>query len=82
MKLIPSLVVLLCVTTALPASKPPATQPGATITPDANGNILNDGIAAYTWNGRNQLISRGSTSFEYDSLGRRILNAAGNDLLL
>jgi RHS repeat-associated protein len=38
-------------------------------------------VAAYTWNGRNQLVSRGSTSFEYDSYGRRILNAAGNSLL-
>jgi RHS repeat-associated protein len=54
---------------------------GTTITPDANGNILNDGVAAYTWNGRNQLISRGSTPFQYDSYGRRTLNAAGNNLL-
>jgi RHS repeat-associated protein len=54
---------------------------GTTITPDANGNILNDGVAAYTWNSRNQLISRGSTSFQYDSYGRRTLNVAGNSLL-
>jgi len=54
---------------------------GTTITPDSNGNILNDGVAAYTWNGRNQLISRASTSFEYDPYGRRILNTAGNNLL-
>jgi RHS repeat-associated protein len=54
---------------------------GTTITPDANGNILNDGVASYTWNARNQLISRGSTSFQYDSYGRRTLNAAGNSLL-
>jgi RHS repeat-associated protein len=54
---------------------------GTTITPDANGNVLNDGVAAYTWNGRNQLISRGSTSFEYDSYGRRTVNVAGNNLL-
>ncbi len=54
---------------------------GTTITPDANGNILNDGVAAYTWNGRNQLISRGTTTFQYDSYGRRTLNAAGNNLL-
>ena len=54
---------------------------GTTISYDANGNILNDGVAAYTWNGRNQLISRGSTSFQYDSYGRRTLNAAGNNLL-
>jgi RHS repeat-associated protein len=54
---------------------------GTTIGYDANGNISNDGVAAYTWNGRNQLITRGSTSFQYDSFGRRILNAAGNNLL-
>jgi RHS repeat-associated protein len=54
---------------------------GTTITPDTNGNILNDGVAAYTWNGRNQLISRGSTILQYDSYGRRTLNAAGNNLL-
>jgi RHS repeat-associated protein len=54
---------------------------GTTITPDANGNVLNDGVAAYTWNARNQLISRGSTNFQYDSYGRRTLNAAGNNLL-
>ncbi len=54
---------------------------GTTISPDANGNILNDGSAAYTWNARNQLISRASTSFQYDSYGRRTLNAAGNNLL-
>ena len=54
---------------------------GTTITPDANGNILNDGVAAHTWNARNQLISRGSISFQYDSYGRRTLNPAGNNLL-
>jgi RHS repeat-associated protein len=54
---------------------------GTTIGYDANGNVSNDGVASYTWNGRNQLISRGSTSFQYDSFGRRTLNAAGNNLL-
>jgi RHS repeat-associated protein len=54
---------------------------GTTITYDANGNIQNDGVAAYTWNARNQLISRASTSFQYDSLGRRTLNASGKNLL-
>jgi RHS repeat-associated protein len=54
---------------------------GTTITPDANGNILNDGVAAYTWNARNQLITRGSAGFQYDSYGRRTLNAAANNLL-
>ena len=54
---------------------------GTTISPDADGNILNDGVAAYSWNGRNQLTSRSSTGFQYDSFGRRTLNAAGNNLL-
>jgi RHS repeat-associated protein len=54
---------------------------GTTIGYDANGNISNDGVASYTWNGRNQLISRGATSYQYDSFGRRTLNAAGNNLL-
>ena len=54
---------------------------GTTIGYDANGNISNDGVASYTWNGRNQLVTRGSTSFQYDSFGRRILNAAGNNML-
>jgi RHS repeat-associated protein len=54
---------------------------GTTISNDANGNIQNDGVALYSWNARNQLISRGSTSFQYDSYGRRTLNAAGNNLL-
>jgi RHS repeat-associated protein len=54
---------------------------GTTITPDANGNVLNDGLAAYTWNARNQLVSRGSTSCQYDPFGRRTLNAEANNLL-
>jgi RHS repeat-associated protein len=54
---------------------------GTTIGYDSNGNIVNDGVAAYTWNARNQLITRASTSFQYDSFGRRTLNAAGNNLL-
>jgi RHS repeat-associated protein len=53
---------------------------GTTVTYDNNGNILNDGTNAYTWNGRNQLITRASTSFQYDSFGRRTLNAAGKNL--
>jgi RHS repeat-associated protein len=53
---------------------------GTTISFDNNGNIQNDGSATYTWNARNQLISRGSTSFQYDPFGRRTLNAAGKNL--
>jgi RHS repeat-associated protein len=52
-----------------------------TISYDANGNVSNDGVTAYTWNGRNQLISRGSTNLEYDAYGRRIVNAAGSNVL-
>jgi YD repeat-containing protein len=54
---------------------------GTTIGYDSNGNIQNDAVATYTWNGRNQLTSRGTTNFQYDSFGRRTLNAAGNNLL-
>jgi RHS repeat-associated protein len=53
---------------------------GTTISYDPNGNIQNDGVAAYSWNGRNQLITRGTTSLQYDSFGRRTLNPAGNNL--
>lgn len=31
---------------------------GTTIGYDANGNIQNDGVAAYTWNGRQEIIQR------------------------
>jgi RHS repeat-associated protein len=54
---------------------------GTTIGYDANGNVQSDGVAAYTWNARNQLITRGGASFQYDTYGRRTLNAAGNRLL-
>jgi RHS repeat-associated protein len=37
-------------------------------------------VAAYTWNARNLLTGRGTTSFQYDSYGRRSLNPAGNNL--
>ena len=53
---------------------------GTTISLDTNGNIQNDGVASYTWNGRNQLIARGATSLQYDSYGRRTLNPAGSNL--
>jgi len=53
---------------------------GTTISYDANGNIANDGTAAYTWNGRNQLVGRAGTVFQYDPYGRRTRNSAGNNL--
>jgi RHS repeat-associated protein len=54
---------------------------GTTISYDPNGNVQNDGISAYTWNARNQLIAGGAITFQYDSFGRRTLNAVGNTLL-
>jgi RHS repeat-associated protein len=53
---------------------------GTNISYDNNGNIQNDGVSAYTWNARNQLIGRGTTGFQYDPYGRRTLNPAGNNL--
>jgi RHS repeat-associated protein len=46
---------------------------------DANGNVLDDGVNTYTWDGENRLVkslrkSDGHLSrFSYDGLGRRIL---------
>jgi RHS repeat-associated protein len=54
---------------------------GTSLAYDNNGNLQNDGTNIYTWNGRNQLISRGSTSFQYDPYGRRTLNALGKTLV-
>lgn len=47
---------------------------GATLTYDANGNLINDGVNVYQWDARNRLagITGGTTaSFAYDPLGRR-----------
>jgi YD repeat-containing protein len=54
---------------------------GTNVSYDANGNISNDGSAAYSWNARNQLTGRGTVTFQYDGYGRRTLNAAGSKLL-
>jgi hypothetical protein len=48
---------------------------------DNNGNLQNDSVATYTWNGRNKLSGRGVATFQYDSYGRRTRNAAGTNLL-
>lgn len=50
---------------------------GRLIEHDANGNILNDGLRAYEWNARNQLIrvregGNVVAEYAYDMLGRRI----------
>jgi RHS repeat-associated protein len=50
------------------------------LTYDANGNLITDGTATYTWNARNQLATiagRQTASFQYDPLGRRIGEIVG-----
>jgi RHS repeat-associated protein len=47
---------------------------GVTISYDADGNLVNDGIHSYSWDARNQLTSidsGGSAAFTYDPFGRR-----------
>jgi RHS repeat-associated protein len=52
------------------------------VTPDANGNILNDGVNTYSWDVRNQLAAISSTgvtsSFLYDAFGRRVNKTVGS----
>ena len=53
---------------------------GATLTYDQNGSLTSDGTNTYTWDSRNRLTSiSGSTTttFSYDSLGRRISKTIG-----
>ena len=49
------------------------TWSSSSLTYDANGNLSSLGSATYSWNARRQLVgtSNGSSSFEYDALGRR-----------
>ncbi len=71
----------------MPVSVPPnaydaanqLTQWGtATLTHDANGNMLSSGTDGYTWDARNQLVSTLSgASFQYDALGRRVASTLG-----
>jgi len=46
------------------------------MTYDANGNLVSDGVNTYTWNARDQLVAimgpNLSANFTYDGLGRRI----------
>jgi RHS repeat-associated protein len=47
---------------------------------DLNGNLASDGINAYTWNVRNQLVGvtgSASASFAYDPVGRRRSKTVG-----
>lgn len=52
-----------------------ATLGTTTLTYDANGNLLGDGSAFYSWDARNQLSAVGgavSATFLYDIFGRRV----------
>ncbi|WP_051979009.1 RHS repeat-associated core domain-containing protein [Edaphobacter aggregans] len=47
---------------------------GVSISYDANGNLVSDGIHSYSWNARDQLKSidaGGAATFNYDGFGRR-----------
>jgi RHS repeat-associated protein len=39
---------------------------------DANGNLLLDGVNAYTWDRANRLLTFGGSSYEYNGLGQRV----------
>ncbi|TPW17217.1 MAG: RHS repeat-associated core domain protein, partial [Halothiobacillaceae bacterium] len=61
-------------TTAYNTNHQLTTWGATTLSYDANGNLLSDGVNSYSWNARNQLtaISGAVTaSFQYDALGRR-----------
>lgn len=50
------------------------TAAGLTVSPtwDLNGNLTNDGVQTYSWDGRNRLTAiTGLASFIYDSFNRR-----------
>ncbi len=50
----------------------------ATLTYDANGNMLSSGTDGYTWDARNQLVSTLSgASFQYDPFGGRAQKTVG-----
>lgn len=52
------------------------------LTYDANGNVLNDGANAYTWNARNQLLTvNSSANLLYNQLGERTKNLAATQFL-
>lgn len=47
---------------------------------DANGNLTGDGVNAYIWNARNNLVSISggiSAGFQYDPFGRRVSKTVG-----
>jgi RHS repeat-associated protein len=54
-------------------------QAGTTLTPryDAAGDILNDGVTAYSFDGWNRLLSAGGTTYTYAPSGARIGKSDG-----
>ena len=44
---------------------------------DANGDILNDGVTTYTWNGEGQMSSAASVTQTYDGDGQRVAKSSG-----
>lgn len=54
---------------------------GANLSYDSNGNMLSDGVNAFTWNARNQLASLNGVSLQYDAFGRRTQNPASTSFL-
>lgn len=53
---------------------------GATLSYDANGNLISDGSNSYTWDARNHLTAISGTSiasFTYDAFGRRTSKSIG-----
>ncbi|MCW0378053.1 hypothetical protein NB697_000899 [Xanthomonas sacchari] len=59
---------------------------GQTLSYDANGNLVSDGVRTYVWNARDQLveIKQGTASiasFGYDPLGRRVSKTEGGQTI-
>lgn len=52
------------------------TQDTTSLSYDANGNLISDGVRTYTWDARDQLVSISgpglTANFRYDAFGRRI----------
>jgi RHS repeat-associated protein len=47
---------------------------------DANGNLIDDGPNAYTWDRANRLLSMGGISYRYDGMGNRTQQSLGVDV--
>jgi YD repeat-containing protein len=53
------------------------TVSGTSIPYDNNGNMLNDGLNAYTWDGEGNLATFGGNTETYDALDRRVEQSSG-----